>query len=133
MFRTSDTIAAIASAPGGALRGIVRISGPAAGDCWRSLVREPNGATRNAEAEPPRPVPHVVVADLRLPAPWPLVPCSVFWWPGERSYTRQPTAELHIPGAPPLLDAVLEQVCRSGAATGGPGRIHAPRLSRRTS
>lgn len=31
-------------------------------------------------------------------------------WPGKRSYTGQPLAEFHVPGAAPVLDALLEDV-----------------------
>ncbi|MGB7733837.1 MAG: hypothetical protein WBL72_09055, partial [Thermoguttaceae bacterium] len=37
MFSLDDTIAAIASPPGGAARGIVRISGPRAMECLASV------------------------------------------------------------------------------------------------
>ncbi|MDZ4817900.1 MAG: hypothetical protein SGJ20_02900, partial [Planctomycetota bacterium] len=38
MYSLDDTIAAIASPPGSAARGIVRISGPAAIDCLKASV-----------------------------------------------------------------------------------------------
>jgi tRNA modification GTPase len=43
------------------------------------------------------------------------VPCDVYLWPTHRSYTRQPVAEIHLPGSPPLVDAALQVVCRAGA------------------
>ena len=42
MYPLDDTIAAIASPPGGAARGIVRISGPQALDCLTQLF-QPDG------------------------------------------------------------------------------------------
>ncbi len=36
-------------------------------------------------------------------------------WPDARSYTGQPLAELHVPGAPALLERLVEAACRQGA------------------
>lgn len=122
---TNDTIAAIASAPGPAPRGIVRISGPNAEACWRAVARPSTSFPNNSS--PARPgrlaAPQVIDGRLELGPPWPSLPCSVWWWPGARSYTRAPTAELHLPGSPPLLDATLAQVCRAGARLAAPGEF----------
>ena len=115
MWCSTDTIAAIASPPGGAARGIVRISGPAAESCWRSFVEAPDAAS-SLQAR-------IVRGCLRLSYPWPAMPASVYWWPGTRSYTRQPTAEIHAWGAPPLLDAVMDAACRAGARLARPGEF----------
>ncbi|MFO0819271.1 MAG: tRNA modification GTPase [Pirellulales bacterium] len=128
MLATTDTIAAIASARGPAPRGIVRISGPAAESCWRALAH-PTPTRRIADSLP-APLPsgriaasEVIECQLQLGPPWPAIPCSVWWWPGSRSYTRAPTAELHLPGSPPLLDATLAQICRAGARMAAPGEF----------
>ncbi|MFO0904473.1 MAG: tRNA modification GTPase [Pirellulales bacterium] len=115
MWCATDTIAAIASPPGGAVRGIVRISGPTAEACWRSFV-DVSDAAISVQA-------CVVRGWLRLPYPWPSLPVQVYWWPGTRSYTRQPTAEIHAWGASPLLDAVLDAACRAGARLARPGEF----------
>lgn len=115
MFGRDDTIAAIASPPGSGLRGIVRISGPGAEPIWRTLCELP--ATDSGAAASVFPV------SVRLPTPWPRINAWLFWWPGPRSYTRQPVAELHLPGSPPLLDAVLAAVCRAGARLAEPGEF----------
>ncbi len=114
-----DTIAAIATAPGGALRGIVRLSGPDAiavvGRCVTDdAPRQRLAAVRVAE---------VVPASLRLDAAAAGLPCELFVWPNERSYTRQPVVEIHTFGSPPLLDAVLRKVCAAGARLAGPGEF----------
>jgi tRNA modification GTPase len=111
-----DTIAAIASAPGGALRGIVRLSGPRALECVASLV--PSSAespASNCQYSTCTP------AMLRLPPPLGEVPAIVYLWPTTRSYTRQPSAELHLPGSPPILEAALAAVCLAGARLARPG------------
>jgi tRNA modification GTPase len=115
MFGRDDTIAAIASPPGRGLRGIVRISGPGTEPIWRTLCELP--ATDAGAAASVFPV------SVRLPPPWPRINAWLFWWPGPRSYTRQPVAELHLPGSPPLLDAVLAAVCRAGARLAEPGEF----------
>jgi tRNA modification GTPase len=109
---TEDTIAAIASAAGGALRGIIRVSGPRcveivgrvfeATDIDDSQLR----LVRRA---------FLFSGDIKLPALETSLPATLYLWPTNRSYTRQPTAELHTVGSPPLLEAVLAEVCRQGA------------------
>lgn len=43
------------------------------------------------------------------------VPIDLWLWPTQRSYTGQPSAELHLVGSPPVIDALLEQLYRDGA------------------
>ncbi|HND54323.1 MAG TPA: 50S ribosome-binding GTPase, partial [Pirellulaceae bacterium] len=143
----SDTIAAIASAPGGSLRGVVRISGPDCLECVRALFRptraksvdaaSPSASfatlkrdsattrdTLRSDDEPSAAGPARVIAGLvALPAPWGELPVELYWWPGVRSYTRQPTAEFHTLGSPPLVGALLAAACRSGARLAEPGEF----------
>jgi tRNA modification GTPase len=51
------------------------------------------------------------------------IPCDLFYWPTNRSYTREPVAEFHTLGSPPLLRAVLETACRAGARLAEPGEF----------
>src|SRR5262249_27089380 len=51
------------------------------------------------------------------------LPCDLFLWPTRRSYTRQPLAEVHTFGSPPLLDAVLRALCDAGARLARPGEF----------
>ena len=51
------------------------------------------------------------------------MPCDLFLWPTDRSYTREPVAELHTIGSPPLLEALLAAVCRAGARLAEPGEF----------
>lgn len=117
MLDLDDTIAAIASAAGGAARGIVRLSGPEALACaGRVFVpAEP----RVLESLPAASVVRGEVVLDRLGA----VPALAYLWPTARSYTRQPAAELHLIGSPPILEAVLAAVCAAGARLARPGEF----------
>ncbi len=52
----------------------------------------------------------VEIPDVHCP-----LPVDVFLWPTGRSYTGQPTAELHTIGSGPLLEALLERLFAHGA------------------
>lgn len=113
-----DTIAAIASAPGVAQRGIVRLSGP--------QIRSITDCVFVADS--PQPLANVMASvvmrgNLKLPRDLPPCPALLYLWPTRRSYTRQPSAELHLPGSPPLLEAALEAVCHAGARLARPGEF----------
>jgi tRNA modification GTPase len=117
-FAVDDTIAAVASPRGGAVRGVIRVSGPdtlaCLEQCFRVSASRPLRALR---------VPTRVFGHLQLPGPIGALPCHLYLWPTTRSYTRQPTAELHTIGSPPLLDAALDQLCQHGARLAQPGEF----------
>jgi tRNA modification GTPase len=117
---TEDTIAAIASAAGGALRGIVRISGPrcieTVGWIFESAELDNSQLQLGRRAS-------LISGQIKLPAQETSLPATLYLWPGHRSYTRQPTAELHTVGSPPLLEAVLVEICRQGARLARPGEF----------
>lgn len=123
-YDTHDTIAAVASAPGGAGRGVVRISGPATVDCLaRCFVAAGEGGARLAEvARPTRIEGAFHVADGAQSAAW-RIPGALLLWPGKQSYTRQPSAEFHTIGSPPLLAAVVEELNRQGVRPAEPGEF----------
>jgi tRNA modification GTPase len=112
-----ETIVAVASAPGGAARGIVRTSGDAALECVRQCFEPFHPAEW-----PPRRASSVDGA-IRLAGFAAPIPCTALVWPGARSYTRAPTVELHLPGAPPLIDAAAAALCEAGARPARPGEF----------
>lgn len=114
LYPLDDTIAAIASAPGGSPRGIVRISGPATAACLQSLLL-PSELPLSGRTS-------AIAASIRL-APLAPLPAEVYCWPAGRSYTGQNVAELHTFGSPPLLEHLLEAVCRAGARLAEPGEF----------
>ncbi len=113
-----DTIAAIASAPGSAPRGIVRISGPRVAECLNQVLPGPGIGTGGASRQRPC----RFAADFRL-ATGHTVPAEVLYWPTAVSYTRQPTAEVHTIGSPPLLELILQSLFQTGARAARPGEF----------
>ena len=120
-YHVDDTIAAIASPPGGAARGVIRLSGPQAVvnveqhfeavDTARATTRRPHARTGE-----------FVVDVLGRDVPC-RIPCRVLIWPTERSYTRQRAAEIHTLGSPPLLEAILGQLCDGSVRLARPGEF----------
>ena len=113
-----DTIAAIATAPGLGLRGIVRLSGPGTSACLeKSLCLEAGGTLPETSA------PSCSQVLFHCPSPIGDLPCQLYHWPTTSSYTRQVSAEIHLPGAPVLMESVLEHLCRNGARLARPGEF----------
>ena len=118
-FDIEDTIAAIASAPGEGVRGIVRISGPQALQCL-----EPIFSSSDAQSVSLSDCQRTnafrgslnIGSDLELPG-------ELLVWPTRKSYTRQPTAEFHTLGSKPLLQQALSRICQSGARLANPGEF----------
>ena len=100
-----DTIAAIASPPGPGLRGIVRISGPAVEHCLTELL-QPSTPLKTIKSATS------LTGKLHLDGIREL-DCHVLYWPNARSYTRQPSAEIHMTGSRPLLEWTLEQLTKN--------------------
>jgi tRNA modification GTPase len=93
----SDTIYALASAPGRAGIAVFRVSGPAAGGAVRDIcglddLPEPRRAIRCRMVEPET----GAALDDGL----------VLWFPGPASFTGEDVAELHIHGGRATVDAV---------------------------
>ncbi len=118
LYHPDDTIVAVASPPGGAYRGVVRLSGPGI----VALLREVFDSHEGTQIDQVR-CASVIPGYLRL-RQWDAdPPCDLYLWPSTSSYTRQPTAELHTVGTPALLEAALETVCGAGARLAEPGEF----------
>lgn len=112
-----DTIAAAASPPGGGWEGILRLSGERCLEILSAVFTpDLSGVSRQSPAR-------VVRGMMRLAGDWGCVPAIASLWPGERSYTRQPSAELRLPGAPVLLEQALATLVRAGARLARPGEF----------
>ncbi len=112
----NDTIAAVASPAGPGVRGLVRLSGP---DAWPIALAgfrpdEDRPLPRRAECRAGR----LAIEGLRVS-----LPATLALWPGPRTYTGQPLAEIHTVGAPPLLRLLLADRLRRGARLAEPGEF----------
>jgi tRNA modification GTPase len=111
MSHASDTIAAIASAPGAAGVGVLRVSGPAVPDIARILL---------GRAPEPR---HAHFATFRDAAGEPIDHGLLLYFPAPASYTGEHVLELQGHGNAVLLDALLRRVCELGARLARPGEF----------
>jgi len=112
---SADTIAAIASPPGPARRGIVRLSGPDSARLVRTTFR---AAAGSFDASRPRALLAGRLDDGRGGQP-----ALLLWMRAPRSFTREDVAELHLPGAEPLLAAALARLLALGARAARPGEF----------
>jgi len=113
-----DTIAAVSTPPGAAARAIVRLSGPQTIACLDQCCRAEDGRPLTDYT-----VPSVIAAGVTLSDDAGPLPAEVYLWPDERSYTRQPSAEIHTLGSPPLVEMALRAVCAAGARVAEPGEF----------
>ncbi len=117
-----DTICAIATGNAGALRGVVRITGPDTIDlirrnaCLFDIQADSNSLGLLKFATRFSGVVHLGGC-LRT------VPCDYWIWPTTRSYTGQPSVEIHTLGSRPILDAVLAKLIECGAKLAAPGEF----------
>ena len=108
------TIFALSSGAGRAGIAVIRISGPAAGDCLITLVRR--------DLPPPR---KAVLRTILDPGDGrPLDHSLVIWSPGPRSFTGEDVVELHLHGGPAIVAQVLECLSRiAGLRPAEPGEF----------
>lgn len=108
---TVDTIAAIATAPGAAGVGVVRVSGPAVPDIASALLGR-------------MPLPrHAHFLALRDRDGALIDRGLLLHFPAPASYTGEHVLELHGHGSAVLLDALLRRVCELGARLARPGEF----------
>lgn len=117
-YASDETIVAIASAAGPAARGIVRLSGPNVLSCLDNCF-VPDGSVRLKSVRDDC----VLSGKLPLRECNSLLPGELYLWPTCRSYTREPMAEWHTVGSPPLLQASLSAFCAAGARIAEPGEF----------
>ena len=131
-----DTIAAIASPPGNAMRGIVRISGPNTVKVIDGLFAPTTGRLLSSIRKTDALAGVFQVPDGKFAGSDSLgesklqnrtraisIPGNLLIWPTRQSYTRQPTAEFHTVGSTPILQMVLNAVCHAGARLAKPGEF----------
>ena len=122
MHSLDDTIAAVATAPGGGGAGD-RAHQRGGDGCGR---RAGVPAARRRALSPARSARRIAgSAESTLAGSGAArsLPCDLYLWPTRRSFTRQPVAELHTLGSPPLLEALLRAACAAGARLAAPGEF----------
>jgi tRNA modification GTPase len=107
----SDTVFALATAPGRAAVAVMRISGPAARAVLRALTgREPRARLARFSI-------------LRDPAGEVLDRAIVVFFPGPASYTGEDCAELQIHGAVGVIDQLTDVLLAMGLRLAEPGEF----------
>jgi tRNA modification GTPase len=106
----SDTIAALATPPGPGGRAVVRLSGEDVRRIGQRVLELDDPAIWDAAALPQRVRGRARLSGLSVP-----LPVDVWYWPNLRSYTGQPSVELHCISSPPLVNALLEELFALGA------------------
>jgi tRNA modification GTPase len=114
---TSDTIAAIATAPGTGAVGVVRVSGPRSYDV-ADAVFEPLSGKRPSAVGPGRVLFGRVVAGAEV-----VDEALLLTFRAPRSYTGQDVVEVQTHGGPAVLRRVLELCLEAGARAAGPGEF----------
>ena len=117
-WHLNDVIVALASAPGSSLRGIIRASGPNVHTLLADGFHPDDPVAWQGARVPQRHTGYYTLPGLSSP-----LRVSVHRWPTARSYTGQPLIELHLPGSPPILEAMLADLCRRGARIARPGEF----------
>ncbi len=114
---TTDTIAAIATAPGTGAVGVVRVSGPRAYDVADAVFRPASGALPSGVG-PGRVLFGRVVTDGEV-----VDEALLLTFRSPASYTGQDVVELQTHGGPAVLRRVLELCLAAGARAAGPGEF----------
>ncbi|MDR2115953.1 MAG: 50S ribosome-binding GTPase [Planctomycetaceae bacterium] len=100
-----ETIIAQSTAHGAAIRGMIRINGPAAILSLRGLF-EPELC---AESKPFVKTGNLIFWGVTRP-----VPAKIFYWSEGRGYTGHQSVEIHTLGSQPILEAIIAAVTKSG-------------------
>ena len=114
----SDTIAAVATAPGPGGIGIVRIGGPEARGVAERVVRFREGIERPR----PRFAHRIEIVDPAAPHPV-MDDGLLLYMPGPNSYTGEDVVELQGHGGVLVTTRVLDAVLRAGARPAEPGEF----------
>lgn len=105
-----DDIAAVATPAGPALRSVIRLSGSSVlGHLSQRMTGQDADVHWNRLLRAQR-----VSGQFQVEGWRNTIPVDAWIWPTHRSYTGQPSVEIHLLGSPPLVDAVLEQLYRDG-------------------
>ena len=115
-YSLDDTIAAVATAPGEAGIGIIRISGHHALRLLKTLFR-PISKTWQPESH------RMVYGKLVNRAEEPLDEVMAVWFQAPRSYTKEDVVEIHAHGGSVAIRQALSLVLQAGARLAEPGEM----------
>ncbi len=107
----TETIAAVATAPGYGGIGVVRISGPLAGPIAEQVL---------GKLPPPR---YALLTDFLDESSQALDNGIALFFPGPASFTGEDVLELQGHGGPVVMDLLLDQALRLGARLARPGEF----------
>ncbi len=107
----TDTIFALATAPGRGAVAVIRLSGPASGPALRALSRQG-----------PRPR-RARLARLRDATGAVLDQALTLWFPAPQSYTGEDCVELHLHGGAAVIDGVTHALLALGLRLAKPGEF----------
>jgi tRNA modification GTPase len=107
----TETIFALATAPGRAAIAVVRLSGPDV----RRILRAMGGRALRART--------AMLRTLRNPEGEVLDRGLVLWFPAPASYTGEDCGELHLHGGAAVVDGVITALARFGARLAAPGEF----------
>ncbi len=107
----ADTICAVATPPGRGGIGVIRVSGPAAGDCAAALA---------GRLPAPR---HAAFRCFRDSDGEPLDEGILLWMPGPDSFTGEDLVEVQGHGGPVVMDRLLRRLTELGARLARPGEF----------
>ena len=108
----SDTVAALATAPGRAAVAVVRLSGPGSGQALENLTGKAVPAARRAS-----------LRRLKDAGGQVLDEALVIWTPGPGSYTGEDAVELHLHGGPAIVEGVVQALHELGLRLAEPGEF----------
>ena len=109
MYIIDDTIAAVSSAAGSAVRGIIRVSGPEALALAGAIFQGDDGVSVAEAASW-----NMLKGRCRLTGAV-SCPAGLYIFRAPHSYTTQDMVEFHLPGSGPLLQMVLQGLLATGA------------------
>lgn len=113
VINTEDTIVAIGSSQTPAARGAVRVSGQDSIKLAQLMGIQP----RSEHSA------HRVDTQIDVGTPLGLIPVRALLWPTCRSYTGQPSLEIHTFGSLPILQAIMRLAVASGGRAARPGEF----------
>lgn len=117
MFNPTDTIVAVATPPGRGAIGVVRLSGPRAGEIGATLTGAASFKPRHATLT------RLHAATAAGNGAQPIDRVLVTFFPGPQSYTGEDVLEVSAHGSPAVLRSIVDAAVSAGARVAAPGEF----------